>query len=460
MKSVIQWVALATAVLVSGCGGRGSSAPAPTGLSVTGQDTQITLNWDAKTGVEYRVYCAPGSSVDNFSWYTTLGGVARASTLQDHVLPPFTVDRLQNDTDYACTVDARTNGGVAGPAAPSVTARTRWVGDFRQSGDGWQAAPATGVTALRAMAYGTLTGQTINRLYATGAAGQVRVSDDGFSGWTDVSGIPAGMGDLDATAVFMGRLVLGGSTGVMASTPDLSSWGTVALGSPIKAISSSGTRLVAVGANGLIRYSTDGSNWSTPSLMPADIATRQLNSVAYSAAGYWVAVGSGGAVVVSTGSDASQWTYANSSVQSADLYAVATLSVQNPSTLVTSYKAVAVGANGAVGTSSDLLNWRWQQVGNQTLTHAISGGQTLYKVEGSSIVAYSGGQFVLAGRGGSLYRSGDGLTWDGSTWTDFSASLGSVADPLLLFRYARTNTLGATTSWFLYSADGTGRWVR
>lgn len=462
MKSVLQSVALASVILLAGCGGRGTSAPPPTGLTVTGQDTQITLNWNVTSGAQYRVYCAPGSSVDNYSWYTTVGGVARTSTQQDLVTPPFTVDRLQNDSDYSCTVDARIHDGPAGVSAPSVTTRTRWLGDFRKTGDGWQTAPGTGVNALRALAGGVLSGQTISRLYAAGAAGQVRVSDDGLTTpWTDVSGVPAGVGDLNAAMVFMGRLVVGGTAGVMASSADLSSWATASLGSPIRNIASNGTRLVAVGAAGLIRYSTDGSNWVTPTVVPADLASRDITGIAYSPAGYWVAVGSSGAVLVSTSSDASQWAYASGSAQSADLFSVAVLPVQDPATLVTSYKAVAVGAQGAVGYSTDLSNWRWQNLGNRTLTHVVAGAQTMYKIySGTNIVAYSGGQFVLAGKGGSLFRSGDGLSWDGASWSDFSASLGTSADPALFYRFVRVNTLGSTTSWMWYGLDGAGRWAR
>jgi hypothetical protein len=474
MKFAIQSLALASAMVLSACGGRGTSAPPPTGLTATGQDTQITLNWNVQSGVEYRVYCAPGSNVDNGisasganattpnNWYTTPGGVARVSTGLDLVLPPFTVDRLQNDTDYACTVDARVSGGPAGVSAPAVTARTRWVGDFRKSGDGWQALASNGMASTGAVASGILTGQTVTRLYAAGSAGRVRVSDDVVAGtWSDLTGLPSGLGDLTSAMVFVGKLVVAGTTGVVASSQDLSNWNSASLGSPVKSFGSSGTRLVAVGPSGLIRYSTDGTNWNTPTLLPADLATHDLNSVAYSAAGYWVAVGSGGTVLVSTTSDASQWTYATGSRQTGDIHVVAVLPVQDPATLVTTYKAVAAGANGAVGYSTDLNNWTWQSLGNQTFTQLVAGSQTFYKLASStSIIPYTDGQFLLAGRGGVMYRSGDGLLWDGASWSNISTSLGSSADPTVLFHFSNLNTLGTTTSWLLYNVDGTARWVR
>ena len=452
---------MAVAALLAACGGKGSPAAAPDLLSVTGEEGQITLNWTVVPGVQYRVYCAPGSSVDNYSWYNTFGGLARAGA-QDAVVPPFTVDGVQNNTDYACTVDGRYNNGAAGPAAASMATHTQSAGSAS-----WQTTSAiTGLTgSVRAAAAGTLSGFTTDKFFAVGTGGQLWVSDDYASGtWLAVSNLPASLGDLNTVIVYGGSVFVAGSGGVLAYSSDLQTWGAVNLAGPIQKIASNGARLVAVGASGLVRYSTDGANWGTAT----GTGTAALSGVAYSEAGYWVAVGATGSILVSTNADASSWAAATGSVQSANLNSVAALKVQTPNTTNYAYKLVAVGDSGQVGYSENGQDWSWQTVPAANLIQVAAGNQTFVKLDSSvspsQIYAYAGGQFMIAGAGGKVFRSGDALAWNNATWLDVSSYAHTSVNAVSLFRYSKVGHysagVGYAYTWLLYGADGTGRYAR
>jgi len=193
------------------CGGRGSPADAPTGLTVTGEDAQITLNWNVVSGVQYRVYCAPGTSVDNSSAFFNIPGHIVYDGATDPVLPPFTAGIVQNDQRYACTVDGRTNNGPAGPAAASLNTVPG------SAGASWQRASPTGMTSgLRAVTAGRLTGLTADQFFAVGGNGVLMVTSDYASGsWAPVS-VPSAVGNLNTVIVYKGTLFVAGSGGWLA----------------------------------------------------------------------------------------------------------------------------------------------------------------------------------------------------------------------------------------------------
>ena len=90
----------------------------------------------------------------------------------------------------------------------------------------------------------------------------------------------------------------------MAHSADINTWtplGSAATGTSetFNAIASSGGTLVAVGDNGTIRYSTNGTTWTTPASISEDISAINLKGVTYTN-GRWVAVGSNGKVLTST----------------------------------------------------------------------------------------------------------------------------------------------------------------
>ena len=462
MKLALNFAALMAVLALSACGGKGSQAPAPTGLSVAGEDGQITLNWTAVPGVQYRAYCAPGASVDNVSWYTTFGGVARAGAL-DLVLPPFTVDSLQNGTGYACTVDGRYDNGPAGPSAPSLQAQPQ------SAGLNWAALADTGLGAgLGDVTAGVLTNASTDRYFAVGAGARVRVADSATSGWSDLSlpsTVSSVVGDLKTAVVFGGRLYIAGTGGVVAYSSDLVNWSTVNLGGPVRKIVNNTTRMVAVGPAGLLRTSTDGSGWATPSV--SSPVTQELRGVAYSEAGYWVAVGAGGTVLLSANADAGSWSAVTGPSQA--LQSVAALKVQTPNTSNYEYRLVAVGDAGTVGYSTDGQNWSWQSAfGGANLSHVAAGNQILVQLDkaNAKTYAYAGGQFMAAGPGGKVFRTGDALawSWNAAPWEDISNRTGVSTSPVVLWRYGKVvrNSAGQVSAyaWLLYGNDGTGRTAR
>ena len=460
MKLTLPLAALVAALALSACGGKGSPAPAPTGLSVAGEDGQITLNWTAVPGVQYRVYCAPGSTVDNMSWYTTFGGVARAGA-QDAVLPPFTVDSMQNGVNYACTVDGRYDNGPAGPSAPSQSATPR------SAGLTWSALGPTGLGAgLSDVAAGVLSGTTTARYFAVGSAARLRVADSPSGPWTDValpSSIVPALGDLSTALLFNGRLYIAGTGGVLASSSDLYGWTTLSLGGPVRKIVNNSNRMVAVGPGGLLRTSTDGTGWATPTVNVAIAA--DLRDVAFSEAGYWVAVGAGGTVLTSTDAGAGNWTRVAGPTR--DLHAVAALKVQTPTTNNYEFRLVAVGDAGTVGYSVNGQDWSWQTAfSGASLTQVAAGNQTLIQLDAANnkTYAYAGGQFMAAGPGGQLYRSGDAMSWAWNAPNWQALSSGTNANTVRLWRYGKVGRYSAglvpSYAWLLFTDDGAGLTAR
>lgn len=462
MKLALNFATLFAAVTLVACGGKGTQAPAPTGLSVAGEDGQITLNWTVEPNVQYRVYCAPGTTVDNMSWYTTFGGAARASAI-DLVLPPFTVDSLQNDSAYACTVDGRYDNGPAGASAPSQATRTQ------SAGLNWAAVADTGLgSGLGDVTAGLLINASSERFFAVGAGARLRTASTATSGWSDVNlptAVSSVVGDLKTAVVFGGRLYIAGSGGVVAYSSDLVNWSTVNLGSPVRKIVSNPSRMVAVGPSGLLRTSPNGSDWSVPTV--SSPVTQDLRGVAYSDAGYWVAVGVGGTVLRSTDGGAGLWNAVAGPGQT--LQSVAALKVQTPNTNNFEYRLVAVGDAGTVGYSLDGQNWSWQNAfGGANLTHVTAGNRTLVKLDTplNKIYAYAGGQFMAASADGKVFRSTDALSWawNAAQWEDLSAHTGTSTTPVVLWRHAKLmrNSAGQVFAyaWLLYGNDGAGRTAR
>lgn len=410
MKNLRLLWSLPMIAILTACGGKGSSAPAPTGFTVTPQDTQLYMTWDAVPGVEYWVFCDPNQTSIN-SHATAPTGRLRYTGIFSGT---FTATGLTNGTPYMCAVNGRIDHGAGGAdVVTSEPVRPRLAGDT------WTNAGATGLPGLRAAAVGTLSGTTNVRHVVVGQSGGIKVSSDGAT-WSLPTSVPSGLGDLNALVLFGDKFVAAGAAGQLAYSTDAATWTSASMGSgltDVQALGSSGSLLVAVGNAGLIRYSSNGVDWTAASSVPS---SANLTGVAYSAAGYWVAVGEGGVVWKST--DAQSWTQATAASQS--LRAVAVLPITVGTT--TSYKLVAVGDGGLTGYSTDGVSWTWSSIATSNLTTVFAGG----------------GQFMAAGVGGVLYTSTEGQSWSSSKTTGLSENAASV------LRNAADN------SWHLYGVNG------
>ena len=175
----------------------------------------------------------------------------------------------------------------------------------------------------------------------------------------------------------------------MVYSSDINNWTTLGSAATntsetFNAIASSGGTLVAVGDKGTIRYSTNGTTWTTPASISEDISAINLRGVTY-ANGRWVAVGSNGKVLTST--SVGTWEV---STHSGDLTAVASGRYPLDGT---AYYYLAVGADGTVLTSSDGITWTTDNVGAALRTAAV------------------GTRLIALGDGSAWYRELAGTTW-------------------------------------------------
>jgi len=140
---------------------------------------------------------------------------------------------------------------------------------------------------------------------------------------------------------------------------------------------------VAVGANGAMYSSIDGTKWAA---VNSGVATN-LNAAIYY--GVYLAAGDGGAMLYSL--DAINWTPRNAGTAN-NLYAVA----RNAGLFV------AVGANGTIVTSLDGITW--------TAAANSATANDLYAVS-----AYGNGLWIAVGANGTLLTSTDASTWKAGT---------------------------------------------
>jgi photosystem II stability/assembly factor-like uncharacterized protein len=144
-----------------------------------------------------------------------------------------------------------------------------------------------------------------------------------------------------------------------------------------------GTVFVAVGANGAMYSSPDGTQWTA---LNSGVAGN-LNAAVYGLGAY-MTVGDGGVMLYST--DAATWT-AQNNVSANNLYSIASNQVN---------LSVAVGANGTILTSSDGKTW---------VAAASSGTATTQDLRA---VTYSAlGTWVAVGSNGTLITSTDASNW-------------------------------------------------
>ena len=382
---------LMVAVLVSACGGSGSSAPPPVGgITVVPGDGSATVTWEAVPGVKYWLFYAPSKTISTADWTTIPGSRAILD-----VTSPYVVTGLANGFNYSFTVNGRNGDGAGGPGSPTVTIIPR------PAGASWKAGTALGSNTLRSLAYGTAA-DTKGYYFAVGDGGSTYRSLDGLT-WTN---LPAASGaDMRAAVFALSKFIVVGVNGSIGYSTDMSTWATAASNTTetLNAVASNGVIAVAVGNNGTLRTTADGVTWINGTVP----TTKNLYGVTYSANGVWLAVGAGGTLLTSP--DATTWTLVNSGT-TADLNAVGVQAF-------TIYTFVAVGSGGTILTSTDKgVTWVPQASGSSANLLAVSpaSNQVLVTGEGGTVLTSSNGTTAWttrnSGTAANLYAAISGFS--------------------------------------------------
>jgi hypothetical protein len=186
----------------------------------------------------------------------------------------------------------------------------------------------------------------------------------------------------------------------------------------LNAVTTNGFTTLAVGDDGTIVRSTEPTTWATVT----SGTTNKLNAVVWGSSGNAVAVGDGG-VVLST-VNGTDWIVRTSGVTT-DLTGVAWAN----------NRFLALGKNGTVLESTDTATWTARSIANETATlRGAAYGTSAYAVIGSGGTVYSsadlvtwtkqssgvsvdlnalaqGSQLIVVGDGGTIIASEDGKTW-------------------------------------------------
>jgi photosystem II stability/assembly factor-like uncharacterized protein len=222
---------------------------------------------------------------------------------------------------------------------------------------------------------------------------------DGSISWTS-SNNTLTSANLNAVTFNTGKFLAVGNNGVILLSPDGTTWTQETSGTAnnLYAVSNNGTGFIAIGENGTLISSSDGATWASVPL----VTTNTLYGITYGE-GRFVAVGAAGTLITST--DGVNWQTEQIASPLPDLKGVAfgipqlayVYTPQNGYTTQNLPAAtfVAVGANGTLLTSPDGLTWTVQNPIATTSLNAVTYGH----------------QFVAVGDGSSIFTSIDGLTW-------------------------------------------------
>jgi hypothetical protein len=372
MKTIVSFLlAICAALILVGCG-RGSSAPAPTDVTLVPGDGTITVSWTMEPGVEYWLFSAVANSISTDNWITL--PAARAATA---VSSPYVLKGLVNGATYSITINGRVNGGPGGAGSPSRSAIPRLAGDI------WNAGAAASANDLRGIGYGTA-------FFAVGTNGATLTSGDGKAWMIQNSGVATTLN----AAAYGGNYLAAGAGGTILFSSDAVTWSSQAsgTGNDLFGLSANGSFYLTVGANGAIITSSGGTNWVARTSGTANA----LYSVTYGN-GRYVAVGASGTILTST--DAITW-QTIAPLTSNDLKGVA----------YGAYGAgvfVAMGTAGTLLTSPDGVTW--------TLQPPIASNPNI------NAVGYST-QFAAVGDGGVILISTNGTSWKDASVTPVTAN--------------------------------------
>jgi predicted small lipoprotein YifL len=369
----------ALALLLAGCGNKGSSESPPADFKVTAADGSAIVTWTAEPDVDYWIFYGPGANITTANWAVSGGSVVTKAT------SPRTIGGLTNGNTYSFTINARKDGGPGGPSAPTQVVVPRLSGGTWTVGTPLGTGNLTGVAGGNgALGYGNV---------VVGAGGAI-YSSINQAAWTTPTN-PAASADLNATCYGTLGFVAAGANGTVLFSVDTATWAAQTSGTTatLYGCASAGTSgFIAMGAAGTLLTSANGTTW-TPL---ASGTTDHLYSATFGN-GRYVAVGANGTVITTT--DGTTWTAATSGT-TRDLRGIAYAALADsasPTSFSNIY--VAVGAAGTVLTSADGTTWA---------------AQAPLSADDFTAITY-GGQFVSVGKGGVIYTSLNGTTWEKRT---------------------------------------------
>ena len=262
--------------------------------------------------------------------------------------------------------------------------------------------------------------------YAVGDSNLFLRSTDNGATWSvgDIDSSNAGT-SWNTVAAIGGKLVASNTSGGMATSLDGLKW-TLASGVPVdlarggfvNQVAALNNQFVAVGSGGIILTSpgTDGVTWTERFARPLGLGN--FNGAAYGTPGY-VAVGNFGQIGFST--SGTTWTAVDTQTRTA--FAGVTFAAG---------KYVAVGNTGLTSTSTDGINWTNVSLGGNNFvavgyvgTTFVAVGANRFATSPDGVVWTDGtpptsatlravaanGNILVAGGDGVLFRTTDGVNW-------------------------------------------------
>lgn len=361
----------------------------------------MVLTWNMVPGVTYWVMYAPTTAV------VDVKNPPAVHAWLAPVTSPLVVSGLIDGTAYSFAINGRIDGGPGGPEAHVENIIPR------VAGDNWTAQTALGANDIRGIAYGlasTSASTTTLNYVAVGGGGSLYYGIDAIDPITGAGGVTWTQSstqtatrtttppvvDFKASLYALGKFIAVGTNDTTTATAvnayystDMVNWtaATTPLPGGLNALASNGAAVLGVGDGGVVKFTVDGSTWSTVTGLPTPASgTPNLYGIVYSTYySQWLVVGSG--CTVWTGSaDLTTWTpVQTNNACTSDLRGISV----SPAGV-----AVAVGQAGVVVSNTDTTGsgWMASTVGVGTLPD-------LYAVTVDAM------QFLTVGQNGAVYTA-------------------------------------------------------
>lgn len=402
-------IVLVTILLTACFGQEDPPSTAPANVTVDEGSSLVVVDWDTVPGRTYWIFYNQGSDVS----------LEDFDRILLNVYPPYILQGLENDTQYAFAVTSSKDNSKVGPFSPALPATPRLLSPsvFWEFGT----ALGGGANDLQGIAFGNNTYVTVGNAATVFAATYEYPSAGGVTGWDPATTLPVGLTANLNSVVFDGSrfVALGDDGSIITSTdsPALTwSDATAIVGAPamMNALAVGAGKYVAVGDTGAIYTSSDSATtWDVQTSGTAS----NLYGISY-VNGNFIAVGASGTLLTST--NGVDWT-TQASMTGSNLRGVA----YGASTYV------AVGDTGAIVSSADTATWAVQASPTAENFQAISFGPD--------------NQFVAVGTSGVNAYSSTGTdgSWLSSTTNAGSSDLNAIAPNLL---YIAVGAAGANVS--------------